>query len=124
MSRMEQTRTDRFKTALLLMAATGLIVGLAFYLAGQPEIANLIWIAGVVPALAALVVEIVRSIGRGEVGLDIVAALSMTISIVFPAAAHLKLFGPRLSWFDIVIDWSFILCGSFLAVFGTIATLG
>ena len=67
MSRMEQTRTDRFKTALLLMAATGLIVGLAFYLAGQPEVANLIWIAGVVPALAALVVEIVRSIGRGEV---------------------------------------------------------
>ena len=49
---------------------------------------------------------------------------TMTISIVFPAAAHLKLFGPRLSWFDIVIDWSFILCGSFLAVFGTIATLG
>jgi hypothetical protein len=30
MSRMEQTRTDRFKTALLLMAAIGLIVGLAF----------------------------------------------------------------------------------------------
>ena len=83
MSRMEQTRTDRFKTALLLMAATGLIVGLAFYLAGQPEIANLIWIAGVVPALAALVVEIVRSIGRGEVGLDIVAALSMSAALVF-----------------------------------------
>ena len=40
---MEQARTDRFKTALLLMAATGLIVGLAFYLAGQPEIATLIW---------------------------------------------------------------------------------
>ena len=83
MSRMEQTRTDRFKTALLLMAATGLIVGLAFYLAGQPEIATLIWIAGVVPALAALVVEIVRSIGRGEVGLDIVAALSMSAALVF-----------------------------------------
>lgn len=83
MSRMEQTRTDRFKTALLLMAATGLIVGLAFYLAGQPEVANLIWIAGVVPALAALVVEIVRSIGRGEVGLDIVAALSMSAALVF-----------------------------------------
>ena len=38
MSRMEQTRTDRFKTALLLMAATGLIVGLAFYLAGLQEL--------------------------------------------------------------------------------------
>ena len=33
--------------------------------------------------LAALVVEILRSIGRGEVGLDIVAALSITAALVF-----------------------------------------
>ncbi|MFU8866223.1 MAG: heavy metal translocating P-type ATPase [Rhodobacterales bacterium] len=80
---MEQTRTDRFKTALLLLAAAGLIAGLAFYFAGLPDIANLVWIAGVVPALAGLLVEIVRSIGRGEVGLDIVAALSMSAALVF-----------------------------------------
>ncbi len=30
MSRMETTRTDRFKTAILLMASTGLLAGLAF----------------------------------------------------------------------------------------------
>ncbi|HMM74048.1 MAG TPA: hypothetical protein PKC22_17790 [Rhodocyclaceae bacterium] len=65
---METTLTDRFKTAILLMAATGLIAGLAFYFTDQPDVANLVWIAGVVPALAALVVEILRSIGRGEVG--------------------------------------------------------
>ena len=75
---METTRTDRFKTAILLIAATGLIAGLAFYFSGRLETANLIWIAGVVPALAALVVEILRSLRSGEVGLDIVAALSMS----------------------------------------------
>jgi heavy metal translocating P-type ATPase len=83
MSRMEKTHTDRFKTAILLLATTGLIAGLSFYVAGKPDIANLIWISGVVPALAALAVEILRSIGRGEVGLDIVAALSMTAALVF-----------------------------------------
>ena len=83
MSRVEQTGADRFKTNILLLAATGLIAGLAFYFAGNPDIANLIWVAGVVPALATLVVEILRSIGRGEVGLDIVAALSMTAALVF-----------------------------------------
>jgi len=65
MSRMEQNRTDRFKTAILLTAVAGLTGGLAFYVAGERDFANLIWIAGVVPALAALVVEILRSIGRG-----------------------------------------------------------
>lgn len=39
--------------AILLIAATGLIAGIAFDFTGQPDIANLIWIARVVPALAA-----------------------------------------------------------------------
>lgn len=80
---METTRTDRFKTAILLIAAAGLISGLSFYFAGRTDVADLVWITGVVPALAALVVEILRSIGRGEVGLDIVAALSMSAALVF-----------------------------------------
>ena len=83
MSRVDKTSTDRLKTAVLLLAAIGLLAGLAFYVAGKDDIATLIWIAGVMPALAALVVEILRSIGRGEVGLDIVAALSMTAALVF-----------------------------------------
>src|SRR6056297_4309938 len=80
---MDQTRTDRFKTAILFLAVIGLITGLAFYFAGMGDIATMVWFAGVVPALAALAVEILRSIGRGEVGLDIVAALSMTAALVF-----------------------------------------
>ncbi|WP_312869926.1 heavy metal translocating P-type ATPase [Jiella pacifica] len=80
---MEETGTDRFKTAILLLAATGLIAGLGFYFANQSGIANLVWIAGVVPALAALLVEILRSLRSGEVGLDIVAALSMSAALAF-----------------------------------------
>jgi cation transport ATPase len=41
------------------------------------------WAAGVLPVLAGLLVEIVRSLSKGEVGLDIVAALSMSAALVF-----------------------------------------
>lgn len=80
---MEQTRTDRIKTAILLLALAGLIVGLAFWVADKAELADTIWIAGVAPALVALVFEILRSLRSGEVGLDIVAALSMSAALVF-----------------------------------------
>ena len=80
---MDTTRTDPLKTAILLLAAIGLIAGLAVWFAGRTDVANLIWIAGVVPALVALVVEILRSLRSGEVGLDIVAALSMSAALVF-----------------------------------------
>jgi heavy metal translocating P-type ATPase len=80
---MDQISSDRFKTAILLLAVAGLLSGLAFYFAGKGDIANFLWSAAVAPALAALVVEIVRSIGRGEIGLDVVAALSMTAALAF-----------------------------------------
>ncbi|MGD9507817.1 MAG: heavy metal translocating P-type ATPase [Geminicoccaceae bacterium] len=80
---MDQISSDRFKTAILLLAVTGLLSGLAFYFAGKGDVANFVWFAAVIPALATLVVEIVRSIGHGEVGLDVVAALSMTAALAF-----------------------------------------
>jgi heavy metal translocating P-type ATPase len=80
---MERTRADGIKTTLLLIAVTGLVLGLAVHAAGNGRLADVVWAAGVVPALLALVIEILRSIGRGEVGLDIVAALSMTAALVF-----------------------------------------
>ncbi|MDP5335636.1 MAG: heavy metal translocating P-type ATPase [Paracoccaceae bacterium] len=80
---METVSSDRFKIAILLLALAGLVLGLVLWFAGLAEMADLVWIAGVLPALVALVVEILRSIGRGEVGLDIVAALSMTAALVF-----------------------------------------
>lgn len=80
---MDTTPSDRLKTALLLGATTGLVTGLVAYVAGRADLAGLIWMAGVLPALAALVVEILRSLRSGEIGLDIVAALSMTAALVF-----------------------------------------
>ena len=48
---------------------------------------------------------------------------TMAVSIVFPAAAHLKLFGPRLNLVDKLVDWSFVVLGLFISVVGTVATL-
>ncbi|HEV8035193.1 heavy metal translocating P-type ATPase [Yoonia sp.] len=80
---MEQTTSDRLKKALLLFSVAGLLSGLALYFNGRSDIAGIVWFTGVVPVLAALVIEIIRSLWRGEVGLDIVAALSMTAALVF-----------------------------------------
>lgn len=80
---MESAGTDRLKTALLLVAVVGLLSGLAVYFAGRKDVAGIAWLIGVVPVLAALLVEILRSLWRGEVGLDIVAALSMTAALAF-----------------------------------------
>jgi heavy metal translocating P-type ATPase len=86
MSHMDAFRTDRLKTSVLLLAVIGLIAGLALWGSGRADIAEMIWIAGVIPALAALVAEIARGIGRGEVGLDIVAGLSMSAALIFGEA--------------------------------------
>ncbi|MBW4960884.1 heavy metal translocating P-type ATPase [Sulfitobacter sp. CW3] len=80
---MKQATNDRVKIALLVGAVSGLVLGIAFYLAGKSDLATLLWIIGVVPVLIALLVEILRSLSRGDVGLDIVAALSMTAALTF-----------------------------------------
>ncbi|MGV0877628.1 heavy metal translocating P-type ATPase [Martelella sp. FLE1502] len=80
---METTRTDRLKTVVLLLAAAGLALGLVFHFTARAGIADLVWTAGVVPALVVLVVEILRGLRAGEAGLDIVAALSMSAALVF-----------------------------------------
>ena len=48
---------------------------------------------------------------------------TMAVSVIFPAAAHLKLFGKNLSWSEKVVDWMLIVTGSVVAVMGTIATI-
>lgn len=80
---MRQTRSDWLKPALLLFAVAALLSGMALYFTDMGAIAGIVWFVGVVPVLAALLVEIMRSLWRGEVGLDIVAALSMTAALTF-----------------------------------------
>ncbi|KJS13613.1 MAG: haloacid dehalogenase, partial [Hoeflea sp. BRH_c9] len=74
---------DRLNSGLLFIAIAGLVGGLGFSLYGMPAAATVVWSAGVAPVLVALIVEIVKSLWRGEVGLDIVAALSMSAALFF-----------------------------------------
>ncbi len=74
---------DRLKTALLLIALAGLLTGLAFSFAWNAEAARIAWFAGAAPVLLALLVDIARSLRRGDVGLDVVAALSMSAALIF-----------------------------------------
>jgi heavy metal translocating P-type ATPase len=71
------------KSVLVVIPAIGLILGLAFYWFGHADWPPFIWAAFSVPVLIVLVFEIVTSLRHGEVGLDIVAALSMTAAIAF-----------------------------------------
>jgi heavy metal translocating P-type ATPase len=74
---------DRLKVGLLAISLAGLIAGLVLSLAGFADAAGFVWFAGVVPVLIGLVVEIVKSLKAGDVGLDIVAALSMSAALAF-----------------------------------------
>jgi heavy metal translocating P-type ATPase len=80
---MSDLPTERFKSLLLLWALTGLAAGLVLHYGHWPEWSGLVWLVGVTPVLVTLVVEIVRSLTRGDVGLDIVAALSMSAALIF-----------------------------------------
>ncbi|NWG25322.1 MAG: cadmium-translocating P-type ATPase [Pseudorhodoplanes sp.] len=68
---------------LIALAALGLAAGFALRVAGLPEWSGPLWAATAIPVLIALLFEIVTSLRAGKVGLDIVAALSMTAALVF-----------------------------------------
>ena len=48
---------------------------------------------------------------------------TMSVSVIFPAGAHLILFGPILSLWEKVLNWSFVVVGFAVAVVGTVATV-
>lgn len=48
---------------------------------------------------------------------------TMTVSVIFPAAAHLKMFYPKLNWIEKLSDIVIVVLGFIMAVIGTIATL-
>lgn len=68
---------------LVVIAVVGLAIGLALAWTGHQPQARAVWTAAVVPVLLALVVQIIGSLRRGDVGLDVVAALSMSVALAF-----------------------------------------
>ncbi|WDZ81570.1 heavy metal translocating P-type ATPase (plasmid) [Ensifer adhaerens] len=83
---MEHQSEAKLKFGLLLVAFGGLLLGLGLQLTGRGDAARVTWTIATAPVLAALLVEIIRSLWRGEVGLDIVAALSMSAALIFGEA--------------------------------------
>jgi heavy metal translocating P-type ATPase len=75
--------TKTLRPFLIGVPAAGLAAGLAAHALGHGGAARWIFGLAAVPVLAALVVEIVASLRAGKVGLDIVAALSMTAALAF-----------------------------------------
>jgi heavy metal translocating P-type ATPase len=66
---------------LAALSALGLAAGFAVGFAGAGVWSSAIWTAVTIPVLLALIAEIVTSLPRGDLGLDIVAALSMTAAL-------------------------------------------
>ena len=70
------------RALLVLLPAFGLALGFAIPLLGQTAWQDRVWAAFTIPVLIVLVYDIVSSLRRGEVGLDIVAALSMAAALI------------------------------------------
>jgi len=75
---------------LIGIAAMGLLVGGLMSWSGQPMEAGWVWSAATAPVLLGLFVQIIVSLRKGDIGLDIVAALSMSAALAFgePLAAN------------------------------------
>jgi heavy metal translocating P-type ATPase len=68
---------------LVAWPAAGLAAGSIARLLGHDDAAGIIWTLATIPVLAALAVEIATSLSRGDVGLDIVAFISMAGALAF-----------------------------------------
>ena len=71
---------------LVVVAICGLAGGAAFWWIGAAAKADLAWTLATLPILTALLLQIVISLHRGDIGLDIVAALSMSAALAFGQA--------------------------------------
>src|SRR6202158_2139510 len=69
------------RSLLVALPAVGVMLGFASPFLGVAAWQGSVWAAFTIPVLLALLYDIVSSLRRGEVGLDIVAALSMTAAL-------------------------------------------
>jgi len=71
---------------LVVVAICGLGTGAVFWWIDADAKADLAWTLATLPVLTALLLQIVTSLRRGDIGLDIVAALSMSAALAFGQA--------------------------------------
>ena len=65
------------------LPAAGLVLGFAAHLLDADLVAKWLWAGATVPIYLVLLAQIVTSLRRGEVGLDVVAALAMLATLAF-----------------------------------------
>ena len=70
----------------MVVAICGLAAGGVFWWIDADAKADLAWTLATLPVLTALLLQIVTSLRRGDIGLDIVAALSMSAALAFGQA--------------------------------------
>ena len=92
------------RTVLVLLPAIGLGLGVAMSLLGQPTWQDRVWAAFTIPVLAVLVHDIVASLRRGEVGLDIVAVLSMAAALIVGEELAAIVVAPKVWFRDPTMD--------------------
>jgi heavy metal translocating P-type ATPase len=68
---------------LLAIAGLGVAGGFLLRVIGYGDWSNALWAAATLALLISLLIEIASSLRRGEIGLDIVAALSMSAALIF-----------------------------------------
>lgn len=73
--------TRSARPVLVLLPLAGIILGLLTKLSGMPAAAASIWTISAVPNLAVLLAEIATRLHRGDIGLDIIAAISITAAL-------------------------------------------
>lgn len=75
--------TANLRPVLVALPTLGLALGALASMLGHQDWPARIWTFATLPVLAVLLCDIAVSLRRGDVGLDIVAALSMTAALVF-----------------------------------------
>ncbi len=65
-----------------MIALTGLVLGIFFWLAGRSQLASWVWAAGTVPVVGGLAVSMARDLLAGRLGVDAVAFVSMSAALL------------------------------------------
>ena len=80
---MTEPRANHTTVILTGWTALALAAGLLTLATGWRAAAPWIWLAGTLPIIAALLFQIITSLREGEIGLDLIALLSMTAAMIF-----------------------------------------